>query len=102
MRVTLATHGGLAAAVRANLPPEVLDTDTLPENAADELSRLVAAAIPAAEETKEPHSRARDAMSYSITVEEGGRSSVLVQSDTAMTPEFAMLLRWLKKHSTQQ
>lgn len=101
MRVTLATHGGLAAPVLAGLPPDVVDTHALPESAAAELSRLVAAAVPApaaATGDPEPRRRAPDAMSYSITVEEGGHSSVLVQSDTDMSPEFAALLRWLKEH----
>lgn len=101
MRVTLATHGGLAAPVIAGLPPDVVDTDALPESAAAELSRLVAAAVPAtatATGDRESHRRAPDAMSYSITVEEGGHSSVLVQSDSDMSPEFAALLRWLKEH----
>ncbi|MET9793329.1 protealysin inhibitor emfourin [Streptomyces canus] len=105
MRVTLATHGGLAAPVLAGLPPHVVDTDTLPESAAAELSRLVAAAVPAtaaAAGNPEPRKRAPDAMSYSITVEEGGHSSVFVQSDTDMSPEFAALLRWLKEHVARE
>lgn len=42
MKVTLATHGGQAAAIRLRLPPKVLDTDTLPPNTAMELAELVA------------------------------------------------------------
>ncbi|MDQ0688579.1 MULTISPECIES: protealysin inhibitor emfourin [Streptomyces] len=108
MRVTLATHGGLAAPVLAGLPPDVVDSHALPESAAAELSRLVAAAVPAAAAPAaaagdpEPRRRAPDAMSYSITVEEGGHSSVLVQSDTDMSPEFAALLRWLKEHVARE
>ncbi|MFK0047684.1 protealysin inhibitor emfourin [Streptomyces sp. NPDC090741] len=100
MKVTLATHGGLAAAVNLRLPPKVLDTDTLPENAAPELARLVAAAV-ATPKADQP-SRARDAMSYTITVEDGGRSTVLKQSDAAMTPAFAALLTRLQKYLEQQ
>lgn len=100
MKVSLATHGGQAAAIRLRLPPKVLDTDALPENAAVELAQLVAAAVPAAEE--ERPSRARDAMSYTITVEDGGRSTDLTQSDTTMSPAFAALLSWLEKHLAQQ
>ncbi|MEW2051337.1 protealysin inhibitor emfourin [Streptomyces sp. NPDC005476] len=97
------TEGGLAATVLAGLPPQVLNTDTLSEEAAAELHRLVAAAARSvAEGTEEPSSLARDAMSYSITAEEGGHASVLVQSDTTMSPEFAALLRWLKEHAGRQ
>ncbi|MBT2447451.1 hypothetical protein J7F03_10260 [Streptomyces sp. ISL-43] len=100
MKVTLATHGGLAAAINLRLPPKVLDTDTLPEHAAAELAQLVAAAVPTPE--ADQPSRARDAMSYTITVEDGGRSTVLKQSDATMTPTFAALLTWLRKHFEQQ
>ncbi|MEJ8641423.1 protealysin inhibitor emfourin [Streptomyces sp. MS1.HAVA.3] len=99
MKVTLATRGGLAAAVNLRLPPRALDTDTLPANAAAELDQLVAAAVPTPE-VDQP-SGARDAMSYTITVEDGGRSAVLKQSDAGMTREFAALLTWLQRHFEQ-
>jgi hypothetical protein len=103
MKITLVTDGGLAATVLADLPPQVLDTDTLTEGAAAELRRLVsAAARSVAEGSEEPSGLARDAMSYSITVEEGDHASVLVQSDTTMSPEFAALLRRLKEHTARQ
>jgi hypothetical protein len=96
MKVTLTKHGGLAAGIRR--PPRIVDTDTLPKPAAVELARLVAAvkAVPAAEE--DGPGRARDAMSYTITVEDDGRPTVLSQSDTTMSPAFAGLLNWLEKH----
>ncbi|MGW7100065.1 protealysin inhibitor emfourin [Streptomyces sp. NPDC054838] len=100
MKLTLATHGGLAAPVNLRLPPKVLDTDMLPEDAAAELARLVAAA--AAEPEADRPSRARDAMSYTITVEDGGRSTVLKGSDAAMTPAFAALLTRLQGYLAQQ
>ncbi|MFI2367553.1 protealysin inhibitor emfourin [Streptomyces sp. NPDC018833] len=100
MKVTLATHGGQAAAIHLRLPPKVLDADALPKNAAAELSQLVAAAVPVAEEDRP--GRARDAMSYTITVEEGGRSTVLTGSDATMSPAFAALLSWLENHFAQQ
>ncbi len=100
MKVTWAGHGGQAAAILLNLPPKVLDTDALPKTAAAELAQLVAAAVPAPEQDRP--SRARDAMSYTITVEDAGRSTVLAQSDTAMSPAFAALLSWLEEHFAQQ
>ncbi|WP_406340391.1 protealysin inhibitor emfourin [Streptomyces sp. NBC_00648] len=100
MKVTLETHGGQAAAINLRLPPKVLDTDTLPKNASAELARLVAGAVPVP--TAERPDHARDAMSYTITVEDDGRSTVLTQSDTTMSPEFATLLSWLENHFAQQ
>ena len=44
MRVTLAKHGGMPAAINLRLPPRVVDTDALPKGTAEELVRLVAAA----------------------------------------------------------
>lgn len=100
MKVTLATHGGQAAAINLRLPPEALDTGVLPDDAVAELARLVAAAVSTPEEDRS--GRARDAMSYTIRVEDGGRSTVLTQSDAAMSPEFAALLTWLEDHFARQ
>ncbi|AWM36727.1 hypothetical protein GobsT_54270 [Gemmata obscuriglobus] len=95
MKVTLAKHGGLAAGIRR--PPQVVDTDALPAPLAEELARLVAAAVAAGTPPGERPGRARDAMSYTLTVEGDGRTA-LTQSDTAMTPAFAALLAWLEQH----
>lgn len=100
MKVTLESYGGLAAAANLRRRPHVLNTDDLPEGAATELVRLVAAAAAMPEE--EQNGRGRDAMSYVITVEDGGRSTVLTQSDTAKSPAFAALLAWLRGHFAQQ
>ncbi|MFB7253971.1 protealysin inhibitor emfourin [Streptomyces nojiriensis] len=100
MKVTLETYGGLAAAADFRRRPQVLDTVDLPEGPATELARLVAAAVamPAEADT----GRARDARSYRITVEEDGRPTLLEQSDSAMTPAFAALLTWLRRHFAGQ
>jgi hypothetical protein len=98
MKVTLATHGGLAAAINIQLPPRVVDTKTLPAPAAAELSRLVAAAK-AVNASPARDERARDAMSYTITVEERGQSTTLAQTDMTMSAPFAALLNWLQQHA---
>ncbi|MEU9176166.1 protealysin inhibitor emfourin [Streptomyces sp. NPDC048550] len=98
MKVTLESYGGLAAAIRRR--PAVLDTAALPENAAAELTQLVAAAVTMPVEGRAD--RARDAMTYTITMEDEGQATVLEQSDAAMSPAFATLLTWLKKHLAQQ
>ncbi|MEU1465121.1 protealysin inhibitor emfourin [Streptomyces sp. NPDC005727] len=98
--MTLEAYGGLAAVTNLRRPPEVLDTDALPETAKAELARLLteAAAMPQEEQA----GRARDAMSYTITAETGDSVTVLEQSDAAMTPAFAALLTSLRKHFAQQ
>ncbi|WP_329312323.1 hypothetical protein OG723_01875 [Streptomyces sp. NBC_01278] len=98
MRVTLESYGGLAAVIRRR--PEVLDTAAMPENAAAELTQLVAAAI--AMPVEDQADRARDAMTYTITVEDHDRATVLEQSDATMSPAFATLLTSLKEHLAQR
>jgi hypothetical protein len=98
MKVTLSTHGGLAAGVRRL--PLIVESSTLPKGAAAELAQLVAAVKAAPSVKEERPGRARDAMSYTITLEEdSGERSVINQSDTAMSPSFAALLEWLDRHS---
>lgn len=98
MRVALTTHGGLAAAISLRLPPRELDSDSLPPEQARELRGLVAAA--SAEGAGPANSGpARDAMSYTITVDDGPRSTTLTGSDTTMSPAFATLLGWIERHT---
>ncbi|GLW31217.1 protealysin inhibitor emfourin [Actinoplanes regularis] len=97
MRVSLATHGGLAAPIIRRLPPRVLDTDQLPGDAARELRRLVAAAA-ADPGAARPAPHARDAMTYTITVDDSPDSTTLTGSDTGMSPAFGALLTWIESH----
>ncbi len=98
MKVTLTKYGGLAAGIRR--PPYIVDSSALPSPEAMELKRLVTETktTPAVKE-KNP-GRARDAMSYTIMIEETGNEPVVInQSDTTMSPAFAALLEWLERHS---
>ncbi|MGH3972112.1 MAG: protealysin inhibitor emfourin [Pseudonocardiaceae bacterium] len=101
MKVTLTTHGGLAAAINLGLPPRVVNTENLPEPAAQELAQLLAAAK-AAEPAEVPADagprHAPDAMSYTITVDGNGHQVVLTATDTTMSREFGDLLNWLEQH----
>jgi hypothetical protein len=99
MKVKLKTHGGLAAAIRRGQPTLVVDTDTLPKTAADELTRLVAAAKAAPAQNEESPSRGGDLMGYTITVEGDGPPVLMQQSDTTASPAFKALCRWLEDHS---
>jgi len=98
MKVTLATHGGLAAGIRRQ--PQMIDTTALSKSDAAELTRLVWAAEAAGPAQDESSGRSRDAMSYTVTVEDGGLSTVLSLSDTAMTRASAALLDWLSRHGS--
>jgi hypothetical protein len=96
MKVSLSRHGGQAAGIYLRRPPQVVDSSALDETAASELKQLAAAAVSAAVPA---HSgRARDEMSYTITIEDDGRETELSQSDTAMSADFGKLLAWLQRH----
>jgi hypothetical protein len=96
MKVTFAQHGGQAAGIHLQRPPLVIDTATLDDTAAAELRGLVAAA--GAAPPRAPNAgKARDEMSYTITIRDDGRESVLSQSDTTMSAQFAELLTWLRR-----
>lgn len=94
MKLTLMTRGGFATGIRR--PPRVVDSSQLPESAARKLTQLVAAARAVPEDVEKGPGRARDAMTYTITIDDNGESTVVKQSDTMMTPQFAALLEWLE------
>jgi hypothetical protein len=98
MKISLAKHGGQTAGMFLGRPPRVLDTNTLPSPAAEELAKLVEAAKAAAPAAGTGPRRARDMMSYTIIVEDSGHQTVLKQSDTTMSPAFRNLLAWLERH----
>jgi hypothetical protein len=96
MKVTLSRHGGQAAGVYLQRPPLAVDSAALDGSEASELKRLVAAAVSAVAPARS--GRARDEMSYTITIEDDGHQTVLSQSDTAMSADFGKLLAWLQRH----
>jgi hypothetical protein len=98
MRVSLVSSGGFAAALALGRPPLVVDGAGLPAAEAAELAGLVAAA--GTEEAPPDDGRARDAVSHRITVEDGGRTTVLRRTDATMSPAYARLLEWLREHAS--
>jgi len=98
MKITLAQHGGQAAGILLKRPPLVLDMATLEASKAAELKGLVTAAM-AAPPPDTRSGKARDEMSYTVTVKDGGNENMLSQSDTSMSPEFGKLLAWLQRNS---
>jgi hypothetical protein len=96
VKITLARHGGIAAGIRR--PNQVLDAAALPDEGRAELARLVAAARSASRAESPGPGRARDAMGYSITVDEGGQPVVMSASEGNMTPAFTALLEWVERH----
>jgi hypothetical protein len=97
MKITLAQHGGQAAGIRLARPPEIVDAAALDEPKAAELKALVAAAT-SAPSSAARSGKARDEMSYTITIQDQGRETVLSQSDTTMSADFGKLLAWLQRH----
>jgi hypothetical protein len=98
MRVTLATRGGLAAALRRQV--RAVSSDALDAEEERELRRLVSAAA-ASPSVRGANDRAgRDVMSYTIAVDDGGAVRQLSATDTTMSPAFAALLEWLERHTS--
>ena len=95
--IILAQHGGQAAGINLNRPPKVIDSAALDEPKAAELKGLVAAATSAPSRAASS-GKARDEMSYTITLQDQGRETVLSQSDTTMSVDFAKLLAWLQRY----
>ncbi|MEV8504839.1 protealysin inhibitor emfourin [Actinoplanes sp. NPDC051475] len=104
--MTLQEHGGLAAAINRVAAVRVADTRLLPPQQAEELARLAEAALgtdaappagPAA--SSAGRGAARDAMSYTVTVEDTGATRVLNGSDTDASPQLADLVRFLQDHA---
>lgn len=95
MKVTLETYGGLAAGIRRQ--PTVIDTSVLGQPEAEELARLVSEAK-SAPALSSDSGTFRDAMGYTITIEEdGGASTTLEASDGQMPESFARLLKFLRR-----
>lgn len=97
MKVSYASHGGLAAGLFLERPPNVVDAATLDATMAAELKTLVDAAV-AAPPLAARSEKTRDEMSYTITVHDDGHETKLAQSDTTMSAEFRRLLDWLRRH----
>lgn len=94
MKVTLQQHGGIAAGITRR--PQTLDGDRLPPDEARELEQLVAAAAESPQPEQPQPVRARDAMSYTITVEHSGAIRTLKGSDDRMSEAFTALLEWVE------
>jgi hypothetical protein len=94
MKITLAKYGGFAAGIFR--PPSIVESSTLSATDAAELSRLIVALKTAPIARGEEPGKARDAMSYTITIEEtSGETTVITQSDINMSPFFANLMQWI-------
>ncbi len=78
-----------------------MDSSKLTEADAEELFELVAALKASPKVEEQGPGRARDAMSYTITLEEDDGHSVFRQSDTTLSPEFAALLQWVELHASK-
>lgn len=95
MRISFAKHSGRP--VPTHKPLQSVELSSLSAASAATLSALAESALrcdaPASPCREEP-----EGMSYTIMIEEGGRSTALCQSDAAMSPPFAELLEWLEQH----
>lgn len=96
MRVTLSKHGGWLAGIQLGAAPRVVDGTALSRSESAELVRLISAAEARPAAPARVPGRGGDVGSYVLTIEEGGRTRELRQSDQTMSPEFAKLVEWIE------
>ena len=96
MKVTLEKYGGFAAMRRS---PIVVDAAKLPENEQAELQGLVAAVREAPPVLTAANEQLRDAMSYRISIDDDGATSVHQAADTAVPESFKRLMQWVERHA---
>src|SRR5215468_8845253 len=99
MKVSLATHGGQIASINLRRPPQVVDSSSLPAREAEELAHLVANAKTSTPARDASRGLARDAMSYTITIEDRDSTVTLEQSDMTASSAFVALRDWIRAHS---
>jgi hypothetical protein len=99
MKISLKEHGGLAAGMSLGKPARVVDTDALPAAKAQELEKLVSAAVANPPAARDPAPPGGDRSSYVLSIEDG-RSQLLHGSVTNTTDAVEALLDWLRVHAT--
>lgn len=100
MKVTIKESGGLAPGMRRR--EQTIESESLPKAKAEELARLVEAAKYSRTSEAESDKRGRDAVSYTIHVEDQGESTELKQSDTTITQPVAELIEWVGQNREGQ
>jgi hypothetical protein len=95
MKICLTRHGGWTAGMR--LPPLVLDLSSLPKEVAEEFFKLVEAAKAFPAQKERYPGKSRDAQTYTIMIDEGPEPTVLSQSDSNMSAQFAALIERIEQ-----
>lgn len=101
MKVTLQKQGGLAGGFE--WPHQVVDSSNLPGSAASDLEQLAAAVKSAPVVDDASRARARDSMTFTITIDDNSAEPTVVeQPDTAMSATFAALVDWLERYAASE
>jgi hypothetical protein len=94
MRITLKTHGGIAAAIKRK--PASVDTSVLSNEEAQQWIQLVEAALASAPKSSPAVSARPDMMGYTLTIEGKSGAQTLKFRDGELTPALAALLSALR------
>jgi len=99
LRISLEKDGGWPP--RTALQPKAVEVDQLPAETVAHVRGLAASLKKSGQpETRQP-SAARDAISYSIVIDDNGERLSFKQRDAQMTREFDAMLNWLEDHFAQ-
>lgn len=97
MKLALEQEGGISAGVRQ--PATRLDSTLLSEDQLSELRRMLAQLKEASRIPVVEPNRTRDAVIFTITVEEQGDRGSYCQADMHMTEAFADLKMFIQTHA---
>ena len=98
MRIVFATSGGLAPIAALN-GPLTIEVSALPEHEQDEWRQLVERTAFYELPTSRARPRGADARTYTITIEDDGRSHTVVLSDPVAPGDLRVLVDRLRWHA---
>ncbi len=95
MKITLSEEGGWSAGVGPT--SKTIDLGLLDPHHSQAGILLVEKLMNVCSESPAKSSRARDDMTFAITIEENGKTKLFSANSTALSPEFGELLGWIKQ-----
>ena len=100
MRISLVEDGGWSPTVTPNI--KVVDLTEIDKHSATQGRSLAEKLMKMSDEAGPENPHSRDAIQFTITIENEGKSVVFTSKSTEINPNFAELLSWLKQQLAAQ